>query len=91
MNKAFVVLFVCGSMFASGCGLLEMGRDVTTGTLKAFKPSSRDYGDADIEVDSWDMRQEARGDQAMTHESDSLSRWIDSDKSRKINKSLGVD
>jgi hypothetical protein len=79
------------ALAAPGCAIFENVRDAGSGFVNIFKPRSKDYGDNDLNVDEWSMRQEARGDQPMSKESDFLEDLIQHPKSKAINRSLGVE
>ena len=69
-----------------------MGRD----TARMFTPSTGDYGDNDVydgrSSDDWSFSgREARGDRPLDHEADGLTRFVSSDKARRIGRNLGTD
>lgn len=83
---------------ASGCGLFQMGQDISKASWRQFRPKTRDYADpvndpnsADYH-DEWEsVGSEGRGDQSFEKESDGLTKWISSPKARSIERNLGVE
>jgi hypothetical protein len=81
-----------------GCGLFQMGQDVTKASWKQFRPKTRDYADPINDPNSKDYQDEwstvgseGRGDQSFDKESDALTKWISSPKARAIERNLGVE
>ncbi len=88
LRSSFLIL--AGSF--SGCGLAQMGHD----TARLFTPSTGDYGDGDVHdgksVDEWSVAgSEGRGDKPIDRESDGLTKYVSSDKARRIARNLGTD
>ena len=91
-----VVIAGCLLTAHSGCGLLQMGKDMASASVRLFTPKSHDYfdpanNDEDFASDEWaSVGQEGRGDTAREKESDWFSQF-ESPKTRAINRNLGFD
>lgn len=84
----FVAVCVC-----HGCGLAQMGQD----TARMFTPNGRDSNDGDDiydgrMTDEWSVAgKEGRGDRPIEREADGLTKYLSSDKARRIGRNLGTD
>ena len=89
-SLALCLLIAC----SSGCAVLDAGKDITKQTAKTLSPRHRDYGDNNDEsyIDEWaEYSTDARGDTPRSHESDGLTKYVQSPKAQAIERSLGYD
>ncbi len=93
-----ICLALAGLLVLPGCGLFQMGKDISKASWRQFRPKTRDYADpindpnsADYH-DEWEtVGSEGRGEQSYEKESDGLTKWISSPKARSIERNLGVE
>jgi hypothetical protein len=84
MRRFFLILILGAGVPLAGCE--TMNRRAMSDSERSEYYNPRDYHD---EFDG--VGQEGRGHQAMEHESDWLSRFVESPKARAINRNLGYD
>lgn len=93
-----LALVACLLVTSPGCGLFQIGQDITKASWRQFRPKTNDYADPINDPnsaeyhDEWEsVGSEGRGDQAYEKESDGLTKWISSPKARSIERNLGVE
>lgn len=94
----FLIASLLGVIALPGCGLFQMGKDISQASWRQFRPKTRDYADPNNDPnsaeyhDEWgSVGSEGRGDQAYEKESDGLTKWVSSPKARSIERNLGIE
>ncbi|RMG37357.1 MAG: hypothetical protein D6725_08995 [Planctomycetota bacterium] len=95
LRRLIAALLVAGSLTAaSGCALVEPGKEFFRQSWRIFRPKTSDYRDTTQEEveDGWSfVGKEARGNQPIEHENDPFKRYLMSPKARSIERNLGID
>jgi len=93
MRRLLVMLCIVGSTTCVGCGLIDMGKEITSSTMNIMRPNPRDYDDPDLYVDEgWsDYGIDARSEQPTDKLNDPIGKWTTSDKAKSIERSLGYE
>lgn len=84
MRRFLLILACCACGVLPGCQ--TMNRRAMSEAERTESLNPKDYHD-EFDV----VGREGRGHQAMEHESDGLTKWIESPKARAINRNLGFD
>lgn len=82
----------CG--LATGCAMLDDGKESVAATANAMKPRDHDYrddaNDGDTYLDPWKgVGEEGRASEAKEHDFDALTKHVESPKAQAIERNLG--